>query len=99
MPKTTEEQKRTQLELQQKILKCFSDKLQKARKGKHLSQEEVAGICHISTRHYQDIEKGNANPGVWIAVCLAKLLDISLDSLTQEVQLNLVRKEMTSTTD
>lgn len=59
----------------------FTDRLQKARKRKHLKQREVAEHLQIATRSYQNYEGGQREPDFETLVALADLLDVSTDYL------------------
>lgn len=59
----------------------FANIIYQYRKENKLSQEKMAEICHISTRHYQNLESGKVNPRLDTVLHIASVLDISLDSL------------------
>lgn len=66
------------------ITGAFAQLLYRYRKIHHYSQEKMAELCGVSTRHYQDLELGTVNPKLETAVRIAKVLDISLDSLKEK---------------
>ena len=51
------------------------------RKALHWTQEKTAFECEISMEHYKRIELGKSNPGLIIAVRIARVLDIDLNAL------------------
>lgn len=63
------------------ILVEFSSKMKTHRKVVHWTQEKAAFECEISLEHYKRIELGRTNPGLIIAVRIARVLDIDLNAL------------------
>ncbi|SCJ39739.1 Helix-turn-helix [Anaerotruncus sp. 2789STDY5834896] len=63
------------------ILVEFSRKMKTYRKAMHWTQEKTAFECEISLEHYKRIELGRSNPGLIIAVRIARVLDIDLNAL------------------
>ena len=59
----------------------LGEKLKAARKKKGLTQQKLADLSHVSLKHIQNCERGKKNPSFEILQALAKVLDISLDSL------------------
>ena len=62
-------------------LERLGEKLKAARKKKGLTQQKLADLSHVSLKHIQNCERGKKNPSFEILQALAKVLDISLDSL------------------
>lgn len=62
-------------------LKELGLKVKAARKGKGLTQQGLADICHVSTKQIANIERGKMNPSYLILKAIAKVLPLSLDSL------------------
>ena len=56
--------------------------MREARKNKELTQQELADLSHVSVKQIANIEKGKMNPSYLILRALAKVLHISLDTLT-----------------
>lgn len=54
------------------------------RKEHRLTQEEMAELCGICARHYQELETCKVNTSLETALRIAAALDISLDALVQE---------------
>ena len=54
--------------------------MREARKKKDLTQQELSDLSHVSVKQIANIEKGQ-NPSYLILRALAKVLNISLDSL------------------
>jgi len=59
----------------------FSEHLLKLRKGKGLSQEELAKQLGLSVHTYQRYEYGEREPTLSTLIALADFYDISLDKL------------------
>ena len=55
--------------------------MREARKKKDLTQQELSDQSHVSVKQIANIEKGQMNPSYLILRALAKVLNISLDSL------------------
>ena len=55
--------------------------MREARKKKDLTQQELSDLSHVSVTQIANIEKGQMNPSYLILRALAKVLNISLDSL------------------
>lgn len=69
------------------ILKVFGHEVRKQRMAQHLSQEKLSEAIDISQRHLADIEKGNVNPSLEIAVLIIRKLNISMDNIIYQSQL------------
>lgn len=63
------------------ILADFARAVCEAREAKHWSQEKVAELANISTRWYQQIEKGDVSAGFEICVRVARALELDLNQL------------------
>ncbi|MBC8545353.1 helix-turn-helix transcriptional regulator [Clostridiaceae bacterium NSJ-31] len=63
----------------------FSDIIYQKRISIQMTQKTVAELSDISTRHYQDVEMGRVNPSLSVAIRIAAVLDVGLDSLKSEV--------------
>ena len=68
----------------------FYQMVRKYRKEHRLSQEDMAELCGICARHYQELETCKVNTSLETALRIAAALDISLDALVRE------RKEETA---
>ncbi len=66
----------------------FSNLLKFFRKDNGLSQKDMAELCGISLRHYQDLESGDALPNFNNTMYIAKVLDIDINSLRDNAELN-----------
>ena len=62
----------------------FCDKLQKRRKEKNMSQEQLADRCGVSRQAVSKWEQGGGYPEVEKLLLLSSKLNISLDSLMSE---------------
>ena len=58
--------------------------LEKIRKSRNLSQQEVANILKISHGSYCNYEKGKRQPDIVTLVKLAELFNVSLDVLVRD---------------
>ena len=55
--------------------------LKQKRKEKKLTLEQLARKTNISTTHINDIENNIKSPSLFVAVKLAKALDVSIEEL------------------
>lgn len=62
-------------------LSVLGNALRAARKGKNLTQEQLADESHVSLKQIADIENAKRNPSYLILKALTKVLHLSLDSL------------------
>ena len=53
---------------------------------KGYTQESIARELNISLRHFQKIEKYESFPSVLIALKLAKILDVNVESLWNNIE-------------
>ena len=59
----------------------FSERLQEARKRKHLTQKEVAAHLQMTERSYQHYEGNQRRPNYEVLVAIADYLDVTTDYL------------------
>ena len=64
-----------------KFIRKFGSNLQRLRKGKGISQEEMANELGFSQPHVANIESGTVNTSISHAAALARALKISVSSL------------------
>lgn len=66
----------------------FSKQLLDYRTANHLTQYQMAEMCGLSVRRYQELEQGQGHslPLLSTAVRMAAVFDLSLDSLKSEVR-------------
>lgn len=57
-------------------LQKIGQKLREVRERQHLTQSEVASKADISTNHYAQIERGEANPSVETLEGILKVLKV-----------------------
>ena len=62
------------------LIKELRRRIQKARKEKGLTQQELADLSHVSLKHVQDCERGVKNPSFEVLHAFCKVLNLSLDS-------------------
>ena len=63
------------------LIKELGRRIQKARKKKGLTQQELADLSHVSLKHVQGCERGVKNPSFEVLRAFCKVLNLSLDSL------------------
>ncbi len=63
----------------------FSKQLLDYRTANHLTQYQMAEMCGLSVRRYQELEQGHSLPLLSTAVRMAAVFDLSLDSLKSEM--------------
>ncbi len=66
----------------------LSKRIYHFRTDNSLTQKEMSELCNISLRHYQDLEAGRAAPNFKNTMYISKALNISLDSLRNDIRLN-----------
>lgn len=59
----------------------IGQRLMQARKAQALTQQQVATVCHVSRQTVSSWESGRTYPDIESIVCLADLLQLSLDEL------------------
>jgi transcriptional regulator with XRE-family HTH domain len=64
----------------------IGDKIRKAREEKRYSQDYLAAYLDLNQSTYCRIESGRIKPSVQQIIAISKLLDVSLDELTNENQ-------------
>lgn len=64
-----------------KGLKALGKKIQRLRKQKKLSQEELADMARISRVHMGYIEQGLRNPSLKVLTKISKVLGVNLPAL------------------
>ena len=57
-------------------LQIIGQKLREVREKQHLTQSDVAEKADISTNHYAQIERGEANPSIETLESILKALNI-----------------------
>lgn len=64
---------------------ALGQRIRKARKDKHLTQEQLAEICDLSTAHIGHIERGTRALSIESLITISKALDISTDYLLLDI--------------
>lgn len=59
----------------------FGQLVRKSRQSKHITQETLAELCELSTRHVSSIETGKANPKLDTALKLCAACGINTGEL------------------
>ena len=59
----------------------FAERLNKTRKEKHITAQQMADILHTGIRNYRKYESGDAKPTLETLVQIADYLDVSADYL------------------
>ena len=65
-------------ELRQRI--ALNMKIERVKKG--FTQEKLAELSEVSTKHITKIEKGKVTPSIYLVYKIAKALEVTIDSLT-----------------
>lgn len=60
-------------------------RIQAARKTRHLTQEQLAALLDLSTPHISALERGVKPPSLETLICIANELDVSADTILQDV--------------
>lgn len=58
-----------------------NNRIKELRKGKKMSQEELANTCNVSRQTVNAVEKSKYDPSLELAFRLAKHLGVSVDEL------------------
>lgn len=66
-------------------LSAIGSRIKAAREKKHLTQEDLAAIVDLSSTHISVIERGVKPPKLETFVKIANALEVSADSLLQDV--------------
>ena len=66
-------------------LSAIGSRIKIARERKHLTQEDLAAIVDLSPTHISVIERGVKPPKLATLVAIANALDVSADTLLQDV--------------
>lgn len=67
--------------MESELRKRLAHNLKVERAKKELTQEQLAEKISISTKHLTKIESTKVTPSIYIVYKLAKVLDVSIDSL------------------
>ena len=65
----------------EKELALLREAIRNERKDKRITQEELAEMLEVSPTHIKHIESGHRKPSIEILFEIAKILNISLDSV------------------
>ncbi|MBO5738724.1 helix-turn-helix transcriptional regulator [bacterium] len=68
-------------ELRQRI--ALNIKIERVKKS--LTQEKLAELAEISTKHITKIEKASVTPSIYLIYKISKVLDVTIDTLTNRV--------------
>ncbi len=72
-------------------LKIFAANLRQAREKAGLSKPQAASILNIKPAQYYRYEAGTAEPGIFIAINIAKMLNISTTELFRNIEPDISR--------
>lgn len=64
---------------------ALGQRIRKARKDKHLTQEQLAEICDLSTAHIGHIERGTRALSIESLITLSQVLNVSTDYLLLDI--------------
>ncbi|MCR5261746.1 MAG: helix-turn-helix transcriptional regulator [Candidatus Gastranaerophilales bacterium] len=70
--------------MENELRKKLSYNLRVERAKKALTQEKLAELASISTKHLTKIENENVTPSIYIVYKLAKALGVSVDKLISD---------------
>ena len=70
--------------MEQELRKRLSYNLRVERVKKSLTQEKLAELAGISTKHLTKIENENVTPSIYIVYKLAKALGVTVDKIISE---------------
>ena len=70
--------------MEQKFREILALNLKVERTRKRLTQEELAELANISTKHLTKIENAHVTPSAFLLFCLAKALNVKIDKLVTE---------------
>ena len=71
--------------------KAIGKRIKSAREKKGLTQEQLAEQVNLSPMHISVIERGNKLPRLETLIKIANVLDVSADTLLQEVVNNQIK--------
>ncbi|MBQ7096829.1 MAG: helix-turn-helix transcriptional regulator [Clostridia bacterium] len=74
--------------------KALGERIRKARKEKHLTQEHLAELCDLSTAHIGHIERGTRTLSIESLITISSVLNVSIDYLL----LNISNKQKNNVT-
>lgn len=63
------------------VLSVLGMRLKEARKKRGFTQEQLADITGLSSRHIANVEKGDVNPSFEVLSTLVKALGVSFDAI------------------
>lgn len=78
-------EKEKELKEKIKLQKHFGIELVKIRKSKNISAAELARLCFMERSSIARLERGGANPSLFIIKKLCNALDVSISDLTKEL--------------
>ena len=70
--------------MEKELRKILAYNLRVERAKKDYTQEKLAELANISTKHLTKIENENVTPSIYIVYKLAKALSITVDKLLSE---------------
>lgn len=72
---------KTAEELRKERCKEFGKRLKKARKNKHMTQEELGNRVGVTGTTVSSIETGAYSPSFWTVAAIAECIGVTVDSL------------------
>lgn len=64
---------------------ALGERIRKARKQKHLTQEQLAEACDLSTAHIGHIERGTRALSIESLITISEVLNVSTDYLLLDI--------------
>ena len=69
-----------------RLLNAFGDNVSAERKQRNLSQERLAEIANLHRNEISILERGKCEPGLFVLLILADVLEVPLEELARGVQ-------------
>ena len=72
--------------MEEKIRQNLAYNLKVERAKKSLTQEKLAELADVSTKHITKIERRKVTPSIYIVYKLAKVLNVTVDKLIADIE-------------
>lgn len=73
--------------MEQKFRKILAHNIKVERVKRDLTQEQLAELSEISTKHITKIENANVTPSAYLVFKIAKAMNVSIDKLFTKEEL------------
>ena len=71
--------------MEQELRKIIALNIKIERVKKDYTQEKLAELAEVSTKHLTKIENAKATPSIFLIYKIAKVLEVSIDTLTNRI--------------